>query len=61
MMSDYEGGADTPMNADDELQMMTPMISITPILNHNVTPSGYTPNATPYGNDKNGAFSPRGD
>jgi hypothetical protein len=27
MMSDHDGGADTPMNADDELQMMTPMIS----------------------------------
>lgn len=62
MMSDHDGGADTPMNADDELQMLTPMISITPMLNHNVvTPSGYTPNATPFGNEKNGAFSPRGD
>jgi len=60
--SDYEGGADTPINADDELQFLTPMISITPMLNDNaVTPSIYTPNVTPLLNEKNGAFSPRQD
>lgn len=49
------------MNQDDETQSMTPMINITPMLNQNVTPSNYTPNATPFAADRNGAFSPRGD